>query len=101
MGHSVYSFVRNKSHYYDIAKIINNNTNNNNNDNVYVNSYLFKVINRIIVQKNLSQFYALLFDLTENNKNIVFNSNEKIFKFLNENNWKKGKKLFEFFYNSK
>ena len=90
-GHSVYSFVRNKTHYYSSHKIVNS---NNNNDD-----YIIQLLFQYILLKNLSKFYNLLLNLNHFNKKYVLNSENqnRILKFLKENDWKKGEKIFVYF----
>ena len=87
IGHSVYSFVRNKEYYNEISLFLNKKMNS-------------KEINKIILSQNLSLFSMVLensskYDQTE----YLMKNKENIVKFLNQSDWKKGLKLFKLFVN--
>ena len=89
MQHALYTFVRNEDYYEQLLSF----------DNKYYSKE--NEIYKIILSQNMSLFYVMLQNYNpKRNNNYLYKNGETIIKFLNENQWHKGLKLFKMFHQS-
>ena len=97
LGHSIYSFVRNKHYYTEINDLIVNI------DKKFETNKLNKIkeIEKIAVQRNVSLMYTLLQGTNETEKTHFWIEKEsQLRKMFVKNRWEKGLKLYDLFLNS-
>ena len=78
--------MRNEDYYKEISNYLNK------------KSDYDSILKKIILSRNVSLFCKILDTCNDNDKNEYFLKNENsIFKFLKENDWKNGQKIFKLF----
>ena len=89
-GHSIYAFNRNFDHFHNLYLSVNNKDTN----------VIEIKLKRLMSTQNLTSFAKFLANCKEFDKKFVIEKKDMFLKYIDVNNWKKGKDLFQSFIQS-